>query len=332
MIRRLLTSLVVLIIIAACGLAGVFYWGQQQYRAPGPLGAPVLFMVKPGQGVTAISEALYKESAISDPQLFRIAARLTEQHTALKAGEYELLAGMSMEQILDLLESGKVYERKITVPEGLTSWQIVGLINEADMMEGRINIIPPDGALLPETYHYTRNAPRQAIVSQMSDGMNKTLEELWPGRASNLPFSTQAEAVTLASIVEKETGVASERKRIAGVFINRLKAGMLLQSDPTVIYALTDGRPQNGGQGPLGRRLLKTDLTYDSPYNTYKYPGLPPGPIANPGRASLEAVLNPEEHDYLFFVADGTGGHVFAKTLAGHNKNVMEWRKIRAND
>jgi UPF0755 protein len=188
---------------------------------------------------------------------------------------------------------------------------------------------PAEGSLLPDTYSYTRAESNEDVISRMQKAMTSTIDELWDKRIPGLPFADKNEAMTLASIVEKETGKPEERARIAGVFINRLKAGMPLQTDPTVIYALTGGKPENEGQGPLGRRLLTKDLEIDSPYNTYKYPGLPPGPIANPGRAAIEATLNPEVNDFIYFVADGTGGHIFAKTLSEHNDNVAKWRQIR---
>ena len=183
--------------------------------------------------------------------------------------------------------------------------------------------------MLPETYNYTKAESRADILQRMRSAQQAAIDELWPKRAANLPFDTPEDALILASIVEKETGVGGERARIAGVFVNRLRIGMALQTDPTVIYALTMGKHKNDGQGPLGRRLLSKDLKVDSPYNTYRYPGLPPTPIANPGRAAIEATLNPEENDYFYFVADGTGGHVFSKILDEHNANAAKWRKIR---
>ena len=217
----------------------------------------------------------------------------------------------------------------MTLPEGVTSWQIVETLKSLEDMAGDVAEVPAEGTLLPETYHYIKNDDRTELLGKMKAAMDKTVAELWPMRVEGLPITTEAEALVLASIVEKETGVAAERKKVAGVFINRLRKGMPLQSDPTVIYGITKGEVQNEGQGPLGRRLLTKDLEVDTPYNTYMNPGLPPTPIANPGRASIEAVLNPEVHDYIYFVADGTGGHVFARTLAEHNANVARWRKIR---
>ncbi|HEY8190713.1 MAG TPA: endolytic transglycosylase MltG, partial [Micavibrio sp.] len=247
-----------------------------------------------------------------------------------KAGEYEFAPSISMRAVLFKLTHGDIVQRRMTIPEGRTSWQIVQIINAADGMTGTIRDIPKEGSLLPETYSFARDADRSGIISDMSKAMENAVAELWPNRAEGLPFDTPDQAITLASVVEKETGMASERARIAGVFINRLKRGMPLQSDPTVIYALTKGIVKEDGMGPLGRRLLRKDMDEtESPYNTYKYPGLPPGPIANPGRAAIEAVLHPEQNDYLYFVADGKGGHVFAATLAEHERNAAEWRQIR---
>ncbi len=308
---------------------GAVLYGYQQYNAPGPLAAPALVTVEKGQGVSAITRQLAEKNIIANPLLFRIAARLTEKHTALKAGEYSFPAGVSLKTVLEMLESGAVYQRQFTVPEGLTSWQVVQLLNGNDALEGTIKEIPAEGSLLPETYNFVYGASRQEKIAQMQAAMTRTLDELWEKKGDNAPLLSRAEVVILASIVEKETAVPEERRRVAGVFVNRLKKGMKLQTDPTVIYALTEGRIQDNGKGPLGRRLLIKDLQAESPYNTYKYPGLPPGPIANPGRASLAAVLNPEKHDYLYFVASGDGGHAFAKTLAEHNANVAKWRKIR---
>jgi UPF0755 protein len=247
----------------------------------------------------------------------------------LKAGEYEFAANISLADALEMLRAGKVYDRKVTFPEGITSWQIVQTLRGLDDLAGEIAGVPDEGTLLPDTYHYIKNDERAGVIAQMTAAMDKTVAELWPTRAEGLPFATEKDALTLASIVEKETGIASERARIAGVFVNRLRRGMPLQSDPTVIYAMTQGEVQTEGQGPIGRRLLTKDLGKESPYNTYLNAGLPPGPIANPGRAAIEATLHPEEHDFIYFVADGTGGHVFARTLSEHNANVAKWRKIR---
>ena len=228
-----------------------------------------------------------------------------------------------------MLQEGDVFDRKITIVEGYTVQQIIKRLNARDDLTGKITKTPEEGTLLPNTYHFVKNEGRQDVIDRMASNMRVALDLAWQRKANNLPIKTKLEALTLASIVEKETAVAEERNRVAGVFINRLRKNMPLQTDPTVIYAITKGDIKEDGKGPLGRRILSKDLQYDSPYNTYKYSGLPPGPIANPGIDSIKATLNPEEHDYIFFVADGTGGHVFAKTLAEHNRNVAEWRKIR---
>ena len=237
---------------------------------------------------------------------------------------------MSIEEILDLLVKGEIIQYKITIPEGLTGHQIIELLKQKEELQG----IPPqmiiEGTILPDTYYFIRGEDMNAVLSRMQSAMSEQINTLWAKRADGLPFRTTQDAITLASIVEKETGVPEERRRVAGLFINRLKKNMPLQSDPTVIYALTEGKVEDKGMGPLGRRLLRKDLDYDSLYNTYKYPGLPPGPIGNPGIESIKAVLDPEQHDYYYMVADGTGGHAFAKTLREHNNNVEKWRAIRA--
>ncbi len=321
----LVYSLTIAVIIT---LAGIF-WLDHEFKKPGPLSAPILFEVPRGASSGGIAELLSYEGAIHDMYIFKYAARVTGAQSDLKAGEYELQPGMSARDILSLLREGKTFQRQFTIPEGLTSYEILNLIMQVEDLKPVLIEPLVEGSLLPETYSYSRGETWADIVRRMENAMQNTIKELWPKRVENLPFSTPEEAMVLASIVEKETGVSEERKRVAGVFINRLKRGIALQTDPTVIYAITKGEHKNDGKGPLGRRLLTKDLKIDSPYNTYKYPGLPPGPIANPGRASIEAVLDPEEHDFIYFVANGTGGHIFAKTLEEHNRNVAQWRKIR---
>ena len=213
---------------------------------------------------------------------------------------------------------------RITVAEGVTSWQVVEGLKRADFLDGKIDQVPPEGSLAPDSYEVDRGADRAALLAEMTDRQTKIIAELWAARAADLPYDTPEAAMVMASIVEKETGIADERKRVASVFINRLRQGMKLQTDPTVIYGITNG------EGVLGRGLRQSELRRETPYNTYVIDGLPPGPIANPGRAAIEAALNPEASDYLFFVADGTGGHAFARTLEEHNENVAKWREIEA--
>ena len=313
----------------AATAGGAFFFAYNAWTGPGPYTEPKDIVITKGSGVSGIAEQLSAEGAIRSALIFKIAARLSGD-SSLKAGEYELAPEMKMKDILAKIAKGDVVDRKVTVPEGRTSWQIVQMVNKADAMKGTITDTPKDGTLLPQTYSYTRDQDRAVMIKDMQDAMDKTIKDLWPTREEGLPFQTPEQALTLASIVEKETGIASERARIAGVFLNRLKINMPLQSDPTVIYAMTKGEVKDEGQGPLGRRLLRGDLEKtDSSYNTYKYPGLPPGPIANPGRAAIEAVLHPEHHDFLYFVAKGDGGHTFASTLSEHEKNAAEWRQIR---
>lgn len=327
--KKFLSFITWVILLGVVAIGGLAFYVYNSVTSPGPLTESRIVLIERGQGIAGIAQILESENVISDSLSFKIQAGLQRSKGSLKAGEYEFAPSASINDVIEQIRSGKVYDRKITFPEGLTSHQIVGLLNKNETLTGEITDIPKEGSLLPETYHFIKGDTRQSILKQMEESMTKTIEELWPARSDSLPISTIEEALTLASIVEKETGVASERAKVAGVFINRLRQGMPLQSDPTIIYAMTEGNIEEEGQGPIGRRLLTKDLDTVSPYNTYLNPGLPPTPISNPGRDSIEAVLHPEIHDYIYFVADGTGGHVFARTLSEHNTNVAKWRKIR---
>ncbi|WP_092618800.1 endolytic transglycosylase MltG [Roseospirillum parvum] len=317
-------SLVLLLGIAAGGAA---YWAKQRFHAPGPHAEPVTVIIEPGSSATDILTLLAAAGALADPAidrpLFRYGIRLTGQAGRLKAGEYTIPAHASLAGIANLLVSGKTVIRRLTVPEGLTSAEIIRLIEATDGLSGEIGAVPPEGSLLPETYHFTRGDSRAGMVARLQTAMDTALAELWPTRADDLPLDSPGEAVVLASIIEKETGLAGERRLVASVFVNRLDRGMRLQSDPTVIFGLA---PETGD---LGRPLTRADLDTETAYNTYLIAGLPPGPICNPGRPALEAALSPEASDYLYFVADGNGGHAFAPTLAEHNKNVRAWRRLR---
>lgn len=322
--RRLLLVGVVLALptlIAAVGI--VAYVILNTFERPGPLAEETVVLVPPGTGLSGIAGHLEQADVIEDARIFEIVVRVEGTARSLKAGEYSFPAAVSMRGAMELLQSGRTVVRRITLPEGLTSHELVALLNAADGLAGEIATVPPEGALLPETYHYSRDDRRDDILARMTEARDRVLDELWAQRAEGLPIATPEEAVVLASIVEKETGVAEERPLVAGVFVNRLRKGMPLQSDPTVIYGITKGA------APLGRQLIRKDLKTPSPYNTYTIKGLPPGPIANPGRAALAAVLNPAETEYLYFVADGSGGHAFARTLQEHNRNVAKWRKIQ---
>jgi UPF0755 protein len=293
------------------------------YAGPGPkakAGETTSVVLERGAGVGQIAGALQDAGVISSAGLFSVAARLTGAASELKAGEYEIASGASMASVLADVRAGRVVRRLLTIPEGWTSGMVVDALNREVVLTGTVEE-PPEGSILPDSYEIQRGQPREQVVQRMRDAHDKLMAELWPNRQPGLPLSTPEEAVTLASIVEKETGVASERPRVAAIFVNRLRKGMLLQSDPTIIYGLTKGRP-------LGRGIRASELAADSPWNSYKVAGLPPGPIANPGRASLEAVLNPPSTNELYFVADGTGGHAFAATYEEHEKNVARWRAI----
>jgi len=319
--RRLAVITAVVAVLSAVLAGGLWVYLKQQFEAPGPLAQETVVVVPRGAGLATIAEDLAAAGVVADPDIFRLGVRLFADARTLQAGEYAFPPSISMKEAAELLASGRTVVHRLTIPEGLTSTEIVALLAAAEPLTGEITTVPPDGSLLPETYHFHRGDSREAVLDRMRLAMDEALKELWPQRAANLPLNTPEEALTLASIVEKETGVDGERALVAGVFVNRLKKGMPLQSDPTVVYGITEGK------APLGRSLTRQDLAAPTPYNTYQIAGLPPGPIANPGLAALEAAVNPAETEYLYFVAAGDGGHAFAKTLAEHNRNVAKWRK-----
>ncbi len=323
MLRRVLVWLIALSLLLGAAGAGALVWARHQIQQPGPLAQASTVVIPKGAGASEIGRLLQAKGVIEEPLLFRLALRLEDSERPLKAGEYEFPAHISVMEVLALLQSGKTVMHKITIAEGLSVTEILGIVKAQEGLEGEITLKPGEGSLLPQTYFYSLGDSRDSVIQRMRQAMRETLDELWPKRKAGLPFETQREAVTLASIVEKETGVASERPRVAAVFVNRLRLNMRLESDPTVTYGITHG------QHPLGRDLNRADLQAPTPYNTYVMPGLPPGPIANPGRASLEAALNPIDTKDLYFVADGSGGHAFAETLDQHNRNVANWRKLQ---
>jgi UPF0755 protein len=315
-----MAALLLLGLIAA-GAGG--WWGWERFKAPGPLPEATNVVIPKGAGLSRIASVLAEAGVIEQDWLFKIVVKLLRQDQALKAGEFAFPARVSMQGAMEILVAGVVVVHKVTVPEGLTSWEIVQLLNAVPDLAGEaIAEIPAEGSLLPETYLFELGDTRQDVLDRMREAHDAAVARLWAGRDEGLPIDSEAEWIILASIVEKETGLASERPLVASVFVNRLRKGMRLQSDPTVIYGIT------GGKGPLGRGLTRKELDTSTPYNTYTEDGLPPGPIANPGLASLEAVIHPAESKYLYFVADGTGGHAFAETLAEHNENVRKWREI----
>jgi UPF0755 protein len=309
--------------VLAAGVA--LYVGKREFDGPGPSTTTTNFMVRPNTSATEIADQLERRGLISDSRIFRLGLRAYDKGGALKPGEYEIKAGASMRDIMNLLESGKSVLASLTIPEGLTVEQAFQRIAEHEALTGDMpSEIPPEGSLIADTQRFTRGATRQQIIDKMMADQKRLIESIWNRRVSNLPIADINEFVTLASIVEKETGVADERSRVAAVFINRLNKGMRLQSDPTILYGLFGGKGR-----PADRPIYQSDIDKPTPYNTYIINGLPPGPIANPGRESLEAVANPSKTEDLYFVADGTGGHVFAATLDEHNENVARWRAIQ---
>jgi UPF0755 protein len=309
-------------LVALLALWVVFAW-----RGPGPHDKLTSVILDRGAGLSQIADELSDAGVIRSRALFMTAARLSGAAAQLKAGEYEFPRGASMARILDDIRAGRVVRHLVTVPEGWTSEMAAEAVARQPVLAGAA-AAPAEGSLLPDTYQVQRGEDRAAVLRRMADAQDALMAELWPRRQPGLPFTTPAEALTLASIVEKETGVAAERPRVAAVFVNRLRAGMRLESDPTIIYGISKGRP-------LGRGLLASEVAATTPYNTYRIDGLPPTPIANPGRAAIEAVLNPPKTADLFFVADGTGGHVFASTYPDHLRNVARWRQVersRAGD
>ncbi|GJD33325.1 endolytic transglycosylase MltG [Methylobacterium aerolatum] len=294
---------------------------QRNVQEPGPLPADKVVVIPSHSGTVEIAETLAKEGVIQHTGLFEFAARFGGR-PPLRAGEYLFKAHASIADTLDTLATGRQIQHSITFPEGLTSEQIVARLNDNDVLAGDISETPPEGSLLPDTYKFERGATRQMIVNLMKAKQKEVLNQIWQRRSADIPVKTPAELVTLASIVEKETGRADERPRVAAVFVNRLNKRMRLQSDPTIVYGLV------GGRGTLGRGILRSEIDRPTPYNTYTIEGLPPGPIANPGKAALEAAANPSRTRDLYFVADGTGGHAFAETLDAHQRNVARWRAV----
>lgn len=311
-------KLLVAIVVAALAAAAVLAF---QWTTTGPLAKDTDIIVPRGASLAATAVQLEKAGAIRSSDAFRLMSRVLGTGAPIKAGEFRIPAGSSAAAILRILQYGEPLQRLIVVPEGLPSILVHERLMAEDLLTGEIDV-PAEGSVLPGGYSFERGEPRAAVLKRMQDAMAKTLAELWPARKSSSVVKTPEEAVNLAAIVEKETAKAEERRTIAGVYSNRLRIGMMLQADPTVIYPITKGKP-------LGRRIRQSELRADNGYNTYAKAGLPTGPIANPGRASIEAVLDPETTDALYFVADGTGGHVFARTLDEHNANVVKWRAIR---
>jgi len=315
-----------ILIVIGIGVLVAIGYAKYEFTKSGPLSEDVAVVLPKGAALKDTSRLLVLYGAIGDEFgqefLFRLGARYRREDRAIRYGEYLIPAGASMEEILALLVSGDSIQYKVTVPEGLTSFEIVEILRASDVLTGEIAEVPPEGSLAANTYFIQRSQSRSEVLTRMAEDQAAILAEAWEGRAEDLPLASPEEVLILASIVEKETGVVEERPRVASVFVNRLRRGIRLQSDPTVIYGITMGKTQ------LDRGLRRSELDRKTPYNTYQIDGLPPTPIATPGRDAIMAVVNPEETDFLYFVADGTGGHAFARTLKEHNRNVAAWRKI----
>ena len=322
----------------AIGFAGVmtliigcvftlFAYVNYQYTRSGALSEPQIFEIPKGASLSSIAAKLEKDQLITNDFLFKLVTKLRGNESKFKAGEFSVQRGQSMAQIYDNLANGAAVQYPITIPEGLTSAMILRVFDNFEVLEDDDPQLPPEGSLLPETYNISKNMLQSDLLAQMQRAQTQLLDELWEGRAEDLPIKTRQEAIILASIVEKETGIGAERDKVAGVFINRLRRGMRLQSDPTIIYGVSKGEVLRNRKGER-RGIYRSEIDRKTEWNTYQIDGLPPTPICNPGALAIAAVLNPAPTEALFFVADGSGGHVFSKTLREHEANVRNWRRI----
>jgi UPF0755 protein len=316
-------AIITLLLFLMIGAGAVYYYGKQVLEAPGPLAEEKIVNIPSRAGKRDIADVLNREGVTDvNPWVFIASVFALKASSDLKPGEYAFQKNASLRDVIGTMVEGKVVQHAVTIPEGLTSEQIVAKLQDSDIFTGSVHEIPREGTLLPETYKFPRGTSRDQVIQRMQQAQKRVVAEIWERRSQDLPIKTSEQLVTLASIVEKETGKPDERSRVAAVFVNRLKQKMKLQSDPTIIYGLV------GGKGTLGRPIKRSEITQPSPYNTYVIEGLPPGPISNPGRASLEAAANPARTRDLYFVADGTGGHAFTETLDQHQKNVAKLRAM----
>lgn len=316
--RRVAKWAIIAAALVVALIAGNFVYG---WTAPGPLTREASVVIKPGSSITSAAAQLEKFGMIKSADAFVNRAKIFGATSTIKAGEFIIPAKASNSDILDILTGGKTVQRMVTIPEGMPSIMVYERLMANDRLKGSIQV-PAEGSVLPDSYAFEKGESRAAVLKRMQDAMKKTMDELWPKRSKTTVVKNRQEALALASIVEKETALKSELRKVAGVYSNRIKQGMMLQADPTIIYPITKGKP-------LGRRIRQSEIADVNDYNTYAMVGLPKGPIANPSRAAIEAVLNPEATKALFFVADGKGGHVFADTLQEHNANVEKWYAIR---
>ncbi|HWX72182.1 MAG TPA: endolytic transglycosylase MltG [Xanthobacteraceae bacterium] len=317
-------AIISIFVLAALMGGVVLVSGKQRFDVPGPLAEDRVVNIPRGSGIREIADVLLREGVIDQPWVFVGGVLVLKAREDLKAGEYQFKAHASLREVVATIVEGRVVTHQLTVPEGLTSEQIVARLGDGDILTGNIKEIPREGTLLPDTYNFTRGTTREQVIQRMQQSQQRALKEIWDRRSPDLPIKTPEQLVILASLVEKETAKPEERTRVAAVFVNRLKQKMRLQSDPTIIYGLV------GGKGTLGRPIMKSEIEQPTPYNTYQIDGLPPGPIANPGRASLEAAASPARTRELYFVADGTGGHAFAESYEQHQKNVSRLRLLEA--
>ncbi|RXH04459.1 endolytic transglycosylase MltG [Bradyrhizobium vignae] len=316
-------AIITLVLITMLGAGGIYYYGRQVLEAPGPLKEDKIVNIPQRAGKRDIAETLNREGVTDlNPWVFIASVAALKASSDLKPGEYSFQKNASLRDVIATIVEGKVVQHAVTIPEGLTSEQIVARLTDNDIFTGSVRELPREGTLLPETYKFPRGTPREQVIQRMQQAHKRVLAEIWERRNQDVPVKTPEQLVTLASIIEKETGKPDERSRVAAVFVNRLKQRIKLQSDPTIIYGLV------GGKGTLGRPIKRSEITQPSPYNTYVIEGLPPGPISNPGRASLEAAANPARTRDLYFVADGTGGHAFTETYDAHQKNVAKLRAM----
>ena len=323
----ILNGLLTLLVIGLLVAGGVVLYGVSQFYGDGPLEQETTFRVGEGAGISSIAPRLEELGLISNQYIFQVGSRLANIEGTIKQGDFRIPAGASMADILRELIEGNPIRYAVVIPEGWTSWEAVQRINGNGDLNGEISTLPPEGSILPGSYDYVPGDTRQSVLDKMQAAMATELAAVWETRQPDLPLETPEQMLILASIVEKETGIASERPQVAAVFVNRLREGMRLQSDPTIIYGITKG------QSTLGRGLRRSEIEAQTPYNTYQIDGLPPTPIANPGIDALKAVANPDAHDYLYFVAKGATpreGHVFAETYAEHQDNVAQYRRIAA--
>ncbi|HEV7346284.1 MAG TPA: endolytic transglycosylase MltG [Devosia sp.] len=323
----ILNGLLTLLVIGLLVAGGIVLYGASQFYGDGPLTEETTFRVEAGSGLSSIGPRLEEQGLISNQYIFQAGSRLANLPGTIKQGDFRIPAGASMVDILQELTQGTPIRYAVTIPEGWTSWEVIQRLSATEDLTGEVPMLPPEGSILPGSYDYIPGESRQSVLEKMQAAMVAELAEVWEIREPDLPIETPEELLVLASIVEKETGVATERPQVAAVFVNRLREGMRLQSDPTIIYGITQG------QSTLGRGLRRSEIDAQTPYNTYQIDGLPPTPIANPGADALRAVANPDDHDYLYFVAKGatpSEGHVFAETYAEHQENVARYREIEA--